>query len=200
MRRPLPFAPLPFAPLPFAPFSLVLAAGLALAGCGRSPAATFLTIDPAPPAAGPATYQGPPLRVPFVHVPVTLDRPEFVTQPEAGQVKVDDFARWAAPLGRLARDTLVRDLTQRLPSGSVLPPDAPSAKPETVVEATVLDFTAAGAKASMTVSYRVGGAPAPAVVQLQVPLADATPGGAARAWSALIGQLADRIAGELPGR
>lgn len=178
-----------------------IAGAVLLAGCGHSPATTFLTIDAAPPAAAPlAGYRGAPLRVPFVHVPLTLDRPEYVSQPSAGVVKVADFARWSAPLGGLARDTLVRDLTQRLPAGSVLAPDAAPARPETVVQATVLDFTPAGTEATMTVSYRVGSSPAPHVVQLRTPLAGATPVDAAQAWGALIGQLADRIVAELPPR
>ncbi len=177
------------------------AGALLLSGCGHSPAATFLTIDPAPPAAGPSTaYAGAPLRVPFVHVPATLDRPEFVHQPAAGTLAVDDFARWSAPLARLARDTLIRDLIERLPAGSVLAPDAAPARPEVLIQATVLDFTPAGATATMTVSYRVGLTPAPRVVQLQAPLAGPTPVDSAQAWSALIGQLADRIAADLPPR
>ena len=131
-------------------------------------------------------------------MPVTLDRPEFVHQPAAGTLAVDDFARWSAPLGRLARDTLIRDLIQRLPAGSVLAPDAAPARPEVRVQATVRDFTPAGASATMTVSYRIGLGPAPRVVQLQTPLAGPTPVDAAQAWSALIGQLADRIVTDLP--
>ncbi|WP_375380775.1 membrane integrity-associated transporter subunit PqiC [uncultured Sphingomonas sp.] len=178
---------------------VAVAGALLLSGCGHSPAATFLTIDPAPPAVGAsAAYAGPPLRVPFVHVPATLDRPEFVHQVAAGTLAVDDFARWSAPLGRLARDTLIRDLVQRLPAGSVLAPDAAPAKPEVMVQATVLDFTPAGTTATMTVSYRVGLSPVPRVVQLQAPLAGPTPVAAAQAWSALVGQLADRIVTDLP--
>ena len=54
------------------------------------------------------------------------------------------------------------------------------------------------ATATMTVSYRIGLAPAPRVVQLQAPLAGPTPVDAAQAWSALVGQLADRIVTDLP--
>lgn len=182
-----------------------LAGAVLLAGCGHSPATTFLTIDTAPPPMSPGAapltgYRGPPLRVPFVHVPATLDRPEYVSQPSAGTLRIADFARWSAPLGRLARDTLVRDLTQRLPAGSVLAPDAAPAKPEAVVLATVLDFTPTGTAATMTVSYRIGTAPMPRVARFQTPLGGPTPVDAAQAWSALLGQLADRIVTELPAR
>lgn len=80
----------------------------------------------------------------------------------------------------------------------MLAPDAAPAKPEVLVQATVLDFTPAGATATMTVSYRIGVGPVPRVVQLQTPLAGPTPVDAAQAWSALIGQLADRVVMDLP--
>lgn len=178
-------------------------AGLALlAGCGHSPATTFLVLDPAPPAGAVASYAGAPIRVPFVHLPVALDRPELVRHDAAGTLTVEDFARWSAPLGRMARDTLVGDLTQRLPAGEVLPPDAPPGARELRVEVTILSFDAAGGTAAMTVSYRLVSAraaePRPLLVQLTAPLPDDAPSGRARAWSALLGQLSDRIVAALP--
>jgi len=182
--------------------TVALAATLLLAGCGHGPATTFLVLDPVPPAAVAADYAGPPLRVPFVHLPVTFDRPELVRRDAAGTLKVEDFARWAAPLGRMTRDTLVGDLIARLPAGSVLPPDAPAGTAELRVEATILSFDAGAGSAAMTVSYRLvptrGAEPRPTVVQLTTPLAGEEPAGRARAWSAFLGQLADRIAADLP--
>lgn len=177
---------------------------LALAGCGHSPATTFLALEPAPPAVV-AVYRGPPVRVPFLHVPVVLDRPEFVRQ-VAGEVKIADFDRWAAPLGLLARNTLIQDLQARLPAGAVLPPDAAAVVPDIRVEATVLAFRVEGAEAVMEASYRIvrpaaGRTPAtpprPRPVTLRTPLADQTPLAQAQGWSALLGQLADRVAADL---
>ena len=193
---------------PLIPVTMV--AALLLAGCGHSPAATFLVLDPAPPSSPVASYTGPPLRVPFVHLPVTVDRPELVRQDAAGTVKVDDFARWAAPLGLQARDTLIRDLTARLPAGAVLPPDAPPAPREVRVEATILSFDVAGGQAVLTASYRLAGPGAgassgagstrPALAQLSTPLADDGAASRAQAWSRLIGQLSDRVVAALPVR
>ena len=189
---------------------VIMVASLLLAGCGHSPAATFLVLDPAPPSSPVAGYAGPPLRVPFVHLPVTIDRPELVRQDAAGTVKVDDFARWAAPLGLQARDTLIRDLTARLPAGAVLPPDAPPAPREVRVEATILSFDVAGGQAVLTASYRLAGPGAgaspgagsarPALAQLSTPLADDGAASRAQAWSRLIGQLSDRVVAALPVR
>ena len=181
---------------------VVLFAAILLAGCGHSPATTFLVIDAAPPTTSLAsTYAGPPLRVPFVHLPVTVDRPELVRQDAAGTIAVDDFARWSAPLGLLARGALIQDLTARLPGGAVLPPDAAAAAREIRVEATVLSFDASGGEATMTVSYRLvrtGTDPQPRVARLTTPLTDDAPPGRAQAWSRLLSQLSDQIVADLP--
>lgn len=195
MRRPAPFTLFP-ALLP-----------LLAAACGHSPATTFLAIDPVPPAgpAATAAYRGPPVRVPFLRVPVTLDRPEFAQQ-AGGTVAVAEFTRWAAPLGLLARNALIQDLAARLPAGAVLPPDAAAGAPEVRAEATVLAFRAGGGEATIDVSYRLvrpahaGRATPPAAPRpatLRTPLAADTPAAQAQAWGALVGQLADRIAAEL---
>jgi hypothetical protein len=195
----------PFTPiaLPRAPLMAPLLA-LLVAGCGHSPATTFLVLDAAPPAVPVAAYAGPPLRVPFVHLPVTLDRPELVRHDRAGTLAVEDFARWSAPLGLMARDTLVQDLTQRLPAGTVLPPDAPGVASEVRVEPTVLSADFGSGTAAMTISYRLVRSPAaaarPRLVQLTATLADDTPAGRAQAWSRLLGDLSDRIVADLAAR
>ena len=184
------------------PITAALAASLLLAACGHSPATTFLVLDPTPPAPPANGYAGPPLRVPFLHLPVTLDRPELVRRDGAGTLTVEDFARWSAPLGLMARDTLIQDLIRRLPPGSVLPPDAPAATREIRVEATVLSFEVRDGAAELTASYRLvptGAAGVrPTVVTLTAPMATDTPPARAQAWSSLIGQLSDRVVDDLP--
>ena len=180
---------------------VALAGAVFLAGCGHSPATTFLVLDPTPPLAAVTAYAGPPLRVPFVHLPVTLDRPELVRRDVAGTLTVEDFARWSAPLGIMARDTLVQDLTQRLPGGAVLPPDAPTAPKEVRVEATVLAFEVSDGGAALTASYRLvtagSSAVRPSVVQLSTPLSEDAPPARAQAWSRLLALLSDRIVADL---
>ena len=180
--------------------SLIGLAGLAtLAGCS-SPKTTLLTLDAAPPApeAVQAGYRRLPIAVPAVHLPASLDRAEFVHQETAGEVKVDDFARWTAPLGLLARDALVRDLTARLPAGSVLPPGAGGvAGRMRTLDVTILAFQAGPSGATMQVAYRA--LPGGAVRQLSMsaPGAGVEPVPTAQAFGVLIGQLADRIAADM---
>ena len=185
------------------PLSLAsLAALLALASC-TSPKTTLLTLDAAPPASDGvhADYQGLPIAVPAVHLPASLDRAEFVHQESAGQVKVDDFARWTAPLGLLARDVLVRDLTARLPAGAVLPPGtAGSAGQTRTLDVTILSFQAGASSATMQVAYRA--LPGGAVEQLTLsdPAGGSAPVPTAQAFGVLIGQLADRIAADMSAK
>jgi uncharacterized protein len=183
----------------FVRFALLTPA-LLLAACGHSPSTTLLTLDaaPPPPEGIRADYRGLPVAVPAVHLPVALDRPEYVSQIAPGEAKVDDFATWVAPLGTLARDTLVRDLTARLPAGAVLPPGAAGGAGTRVIDVTLLSFIGGPGEAVMQAAFRQ----LPRGPVRQVELRTASPGtGAvpsAQAFGALLGQLADRIAADLP--
>jgi uncharacterized lipoprotein YmbA len=178
----------------------LLAALLGLAACGHSPATTLLTLDaaPPPPAGVLAAYRGRSIAVPAVHLPIALDRPEYVAQVAPAQATVDDFAKWVAPLGTLARDTLVRDLTARLPAGAVLPPGATGGAGVRVIDVTLLSFSGGPGEAVMQVAFRALPQGPVRQVELRVP---ASAGGAvpgAQAFGALLGQLADRIVADLP--
>ena len=179
-----------------------LAALVALAGC-TSPKTVLLTLDAAPPAADAvhADYRGLPIAVPAVHLPATLDRAEFVHQEQAGTVKVDDFARWTAPLGLLARDALVRDLTARLPAGAVLPPGSVGAAGKArTLDVTILAFQSAPGGAALQAAYRTVPGGVVREVSLSAPETGVAPVPTAQAFGALIGQLADRIAMDMAGR
>jgi uncharacterized lipoprotein YmbA len=82
---------------------------LGTAGCGRSAISRFYTLDStAIPDAGPlasyAVIVGP------VSVPASVDRPEFVVQVAPNRVEVDEFNRWAAPLGDSIARVVAGDL------------------------------------------------------------------------------------------
>jgi uncharacterized lipoprotein YmbA len=189
-----------------ASLALVLLAPLLLAACGHSPETQFLTLDPVPGAPAAAAWRGPPVRIPSVTIPPALDRVEFARQTGPGEMKVDDLAHWSAPLGMLVRNTLILDLAQRLPSGAVAPPDAPAQPGGLRVTVSILSFGLAGGEASMEAAYEVASDDAAAAtgprqwVQLRAATVGATPVDTARAFSTLLGSLADRMAGDIVGR
>lgn len=172
---------------------------LIVAGC-KSPPSTTLTLDVAPPGAEAvrAGYAGPPLAIPAVHVPAAIDRVEFVRQIAAGQMQVDDFARWSAPLGTLARDALVRDLTARLPAGTVLPPGSTGGGRSLTLDVTILSYSVSGSRATMQAAYRPLPKGVVRQVVVEIGMADPSPTASANAFAALLGKFADRIADELP--
>jgi len=174
---------------------------LALAGCGSSPPTRILTLDAvAPPAAAiRADYRGPPVAIPAVHVPAALDRAEYVSRITAGEAGIDDFARWAAPLGLLARDALVRDLTARLPAGAVLPPGGTEGAGAVLTfDVTILSLDAGPGGATLQAAYRIVPGGVVRQVSLQAPTSGIGPVPGAQAFGVLIGELADRIVADLP--
>jgi uncharacterized lipoprotein YmbA len=86
--------------------ALVTAAAL---GCGTSAPSRFYTLDSTATATGsPAADYG--VMVGPVSVPASVDRPEFVVRVAPNRVEVDEFNRWAAPLGDSIARTVAGDL------------------------------------------------------------------------------------------
>jgi uncharacterized lipoprotein YmbA len=120
--------------------SLILLLGLSLTGCGSSPSTTFFALEPVPPHGAPAPVTGPPVSVDAVRLPPVLDRLELVQLGTADEVDIRQERRWAAPLDRMSREVLARDLAERLPAGMVIAPDAP--KPNGPVRGVTVDLEA----------------------------------------------------------
>jgi len=174
-----------------------------LAAACQSPPTQFLTLDPAPAAASSAAaYLGPAIRIPAVHIPPALDRVEFTRETAPGEMKVSDLVHWSAPLGLLARNTLILDLGRYLPAGRVAPPDAPAQPDDLRADVSILSFDVAGGAASMEAAYQFASDSQGAVGQrlgarLTVPSVGDSPAETARAFSALLGALASRMANDL---
>ena len=89
------------------------------AGCGRTAQSRFYTLDAV------ATAEGAPstslaVIVGPVSVPASVDRPEFVVPVAANRVEIDEFNRWAAPLGDAIARTVAGNLTVLLGSPRVV--------------------------------------------------------------------------------
>ena len=175
-----------------ASLALALLAPLLLAACGHSPETQFLALDPVPGAPAAAAWRGPPVRIPSVAVPPALDRVEFTRQTAPGEMKVDDLVHWSAPLGMLARNTLILDLAQRLPAGAVAPPDPPAQPGGPRVTVSLLLFGVTDGVAAMEAAYELAGDDAAAATargsgcssrpRAPAPLRSTRPAPSARCW------------------
>ncbi len=97
------------------PIALVAAA---TAGCGTSAPARFYTLESTAtagvaPAARTGVLVGP------VSIPASVDRSEFVVQIAPNRVEIDEFNRWAAPLGESIARIVAGDLAVLLQTPDV---------------------------------------------------------------------------------
>ncbi len=88
------------------------------AGCGATAPSRFYTLDSTatPADALPGRYAvivGP------VSVPAAVDRPEFVVQVAPNRVEIEEFNRWAAPLGDSIARAVAGDLSTLLGTADV---------------------------------------------------------------------------------
>jgi uncharacterized protein len=174
------------------------AVAMALGGC-RSASTRIYTLEPSAPASHIDVYQAPALRVDTLTVPASWDRIEILKRSAAGTLQLGDFDHWAAPLAQMARQTLSDDLDQRLPSGSVIYPRLPKPSSALGVSVDILDFNLVASQASMRASWIIvpsGDAQGAkrSAAEFHTPLSSEDAAAVTRAWSDLIGQLADRIA------
>jgi uncharacterized protein len=171
-----------------------------LGACRSSPTRIY-SLDPVVPATRMDAYQAPSLRIDTLNVPASWDRLEILSRSAAGQLQINDFDHWSAPLPQIAREALADDLDQRLPSGGVIYPRLPKPNGALGVNIDILEFSVAASQASMRVSWLIvpplGAQSAKrSVASLHSPMTSTEPAAVAHAWSELIAQLADRIAAD----
>jgi uncharacterized lipoprotein YmbA len=176
------------------------AVAVMLAACHSSPTRIY-SVEAVSPATRMGTYPAPPLRIDTLSVPASWDRIEILSVSGTGNLEIREFDHWSAPLAQGARQALSSDLDQRLPSGSVIYPRLPKPNGALGVNVDILEFNIAGSQASMRASWVifpfVGSQSAKrGVVSLHSSMTSTEPAAVARAWSELIGQMADRIAAD----
>jgi len=71
--------------------------GTLAAGCGSSPPSRFYTLSGT--ATPPAASSNLSVAVGPITIPAAVDRPQMVVSTSANQVELDEFNRWASPLG-----------------------------------------------------------------------------------------------------
>jgi uncharacterized protein len=96
-----------------------------LAGCvpiKRTPEARFFTLRPVAERLASAAPDDPGASVGVlpVSLPSFLERPQLVAWTGPGEVRIDEFVRWAEPLDASAQRVLADDLARLLPSDDVM--------------------------------------------------------------------------------
>jgi uncharacterized lipoprotein YmbA len=90
----------------------------------RTPEARFFVLrslaDPPTPGAAPVAPPGDLVGLLPVLVPGYLDRPQVVTWAAPGELRIDEFLRWAEPLDAGVSRTLAENLDALLPNRRVL--------------------------------------------------------------------------------
>jgi uncharacterized lipoprotein YmbA len=90
----------------------------AAAGCGATATSRFYTLDSTATADGsPPVHRA--IAVGPVSIPPAVDRPQIVVQVAPNQVTVDEFNRWAAPLGDAVARAVAGDLVVLLGTSDV---------------------------------------------------------------------------------
>lgn len=179
---------------------MVWVGALALGAC-HSAATRVYTLDESPATSRIDSYRAPALRVDSLSVPAGWDRIEILRPSASGTLEICDFDHWSAQLGQAARQALSADLSARLPPGSVIYPRLPKANGALGVSVDILEFSVAGSRARMQASWVITPATGPqrakrSEASLQGSMSSTDPGAVVRAWSELIGQLADHIAAD----
>jgi len=100
------------------PLAWLAAAAAAAGGCGTTAQSRFYTLDATAVADGGAPL-GTTVMVGPVSIPAAVDRPEFVVQTAPNRVDLDEFNRWAAPLGDGIAQAVAGDLVKLLGTPNV---------------------------------------------------------------------------------
>lgn len=184
--------------------SLALALVLVLSqtGCiggGSSPEPTYYALAPANGLAQPGAPRVVELRRPALAG--YLDRSDIVGRVADYRLRMASEARWGEPLGAMIGRVLAEDLGQRLPGSTVFTEAAAiAAEPDALVDVDVQRFEA-GDDGTVTLLAQVAVEPGrgqAATTARTISLAAKPPAGGTSSlvatMSALLGQLADRVA------
>ncbi len=181
---------------------LPLLGALALSACASSPT-SYYALAAVP---GPAQAGAPPtVAVRTPEIAGYLDRNSIVRAGQDYRLAVASTENWGEPLDGMIARVLSEDLQQRLPGTLVQPSSFGASAPDAVVQLNVQRFDA-GTDGGVTLLAQVsigrgtnlsGGAAQ--AVRLTAQAGSGSTGSMVAAMSALLGQLADRIAAQLRG-
>jgi hypothetical protein len=182
---------------------LLLAACLALAACAHSPQPHYYLLA-ATPASSAAHTTAITLGVGPTRIAAHLDRAQIVTRPSAHRLDLIPGERWAEPLADNITRVLADNLTSRITGLSVrIYPWRGAQTPDCALTLDIGEFSlgqdgAAHLDAQWRLTDHTGKALHGARVQITQPVVGAGTETLVAAHSALLAQLADRIAQTLP--
>lgn len=185
---------------------VLLLVALGLPGCvslKRTPEARFFYLRSVaePAAATAAEAQGGLVAVMPARLPGHLQRPQLVTEVAPGELRVDEFLRWAEPLDEGTTRVLAENLAKLLPGQRVVRfPVRSGARARCRVVLDVYDFGLHGrGEARLAGRWALlrpdrEGALASQAVELRREAAGADAGASVEAMSALLGDLSQQVA------
>lgn len=91
---------------------------ISLGACATQPA-RFYTLNAQTPRESVRAPASTTIAVDQVTVPDMVDRPQFVLRTGTAQVRIDEYARWAAPLKEQVASVVVANLAQSFPGALV---------------------------------------------------------------------------------
>lgn len=180
----------------------VLLLGL-VTGCGSSPATNYYLLSaqelPAPVRETPTLGVGP------ITIPEYLNRYSLVTKREGNQLAISGLEQWAEPLRDGIQRVVTINLAGLLGTQNIrLFPWQPEQQPSYVVRINLLGLDASEKEATLSAEWLVLGPPDSGTVarrlsQLQLPFPSEAPGPdeIAAAYSTLLFQLSEEIAGAI---
>ena len=119
-----------------------------LAGCGTTAPSHFYSLESTAAASGaPSAHCA--VMVGEVVIPEAVDRPEFVVQTAPNRVDVDEFNRWAAPLGNAIANTVAGDLAVLLGTPNVAAAPLANLDPDYQVTINVQRFESLRGEAAL---------------------------------------------------
>jgi uncharacterized protein len=177
---------------------------MGLAACASQPD-RFYTLGAVPDAASAPRPAITTQVVLGISIPATVDRREMVLAGTGDQVVILEHERWAAPMSDLIADTLGLDIERRRPDVVVAERTFDRSSATVTVKIDIVRLSARlGGDAALEAHWRIVDAQSKSdevgAGVFTAPVEGGDYAAVARAFSASLGSLADRVVAKLPAR
>lgn len=177
---------------------------LGLSACGSTPATHFYVLDSlAPPSATTlATRTGPSIGISTVSLPAYLDRLPIVRRDAHHELQLDEFQRWAEPLGEAVPRVLAANLSTLLENSRIVgQPWDHRNQPQWKVLLQISELQAVDGQVQLQARWQVAGSDGVVILnregRFRIALADNAPGSIAAAHSQALAELSRALSDDL---